>query len=129
MKNQAQPFHFKGFSNLDNSLDADYLIHSMDVMMSLESIRAIKKRALSAMNLQTGDKVLEIGCGHGEDAEALGKLVGKTGSVLAVDLSSRMIEEAKRRSQQPNVDYLVADVNQLPHPDHTFSACHADRFW
>ncbi len=127
-QNKNESFHFKEFSNLDNSPEADYLIQSMDVMTSLDSIRGIKERALNAMNLREGDKILEIGCGHGEDAETLGKLVGERGSVVAVDLSSRMIDEAKKRSKQTNVEYIVADINQLTYPDHTFSACHADRF-
>ena len=121
-------FHFKSFSNLDSSPSADFLINSMDVMMKLSCIETIKRRALKAMYLKSGDKVLEIGCGHGEDAEILGKLVGRKGSVVAVDISHRMIEEAKKRSLQANVEYLTADVTKLPYADHTFSACHADRF-
>lgn len=127
-KHNAQKlFHFKEFTNLDTSQDADFLINSMDVMSSLESIQAIKQQALDSMCLRPGDYVLEIGCGHGEDAEALGAVVGNTGSVLAVDISQKMIDEAKRRSTQANVEYLRADANHLPYSDHIFSACHADR--
>jgi ubiquinone/menaquinone biosynthesis C-methylase UbiE len=125
--NPLKNFRFKEFTNLDNSPDADYLIASMDVMSSLDSIQAIKKRAIKAMNLKSGDIVLEIGCGHGEDAEAIGEIVEDNGSVVAIDSSQRMIDEAKHRSKQANVYYLVQDANHLNYPDWYFSACHADR--
>lgn len=124
----AKEFHFKEFSNLDFSPDAEYLINSMNVMLSLESIQGIKKRAIEAMHLKMGDAILEVGCGHGHDAETIGQIVGDTGSVIAIDLSQRMINEAIQRSKQKQVKYLVGDVNNLHFQDHFFSACHADRF-
>jgi len=125
--NSLENFRFKEFANLDNSPDADYLIASMDVMSSLDSIQAIKKRAIEAMSLKNGDIVLEVGCGHGEDAETIGQIVGDAGSVIAVDLSYRMIEEAKHRSKQANVYYSMGDANHLNYPAWHFAACHADR--
>lgn len=131
IKDLKQPtineFRFKEFSNLDSSPDAEYLMASMDVMLSLESIRAVKQHAIASMQLKPGDSVLEVGCGTGEDAELIGQLVGDKGSVVAIDLSQRMINEAKRRSTQANVDYLVADASHLSCLKHSFSACHADR--
>lgn len=124
----SQGFHFKEFSKLDSSPDADYLINSMEVMSSLDSIQAIKNRAIKAMRLKRGERVLEVGCGHGQDAEAIGKIVGNTGSVIAIDLSQRMIHEAIRRSKLKQVKHLVLDVANLHFQDHFFSACHADRF-
>ncbi|MBY0272314.1 MAG: methyltransferase domain-containing protein [Alphaproteobacteria bacterium] len=126
-KQNSKLFCFKEFANLDMSENADYLIKSMDVMSSLESIKAIKYRALDSMCLRPGDRVLEVGCGHGEDAEALGAIVGDTGSVIAIDASKRMIDEAAQRSTQSNVEYLQTDAYDLNYSDHIFSACHADR--
>jgi ubiquinone/menaquinone biosynthesis C-methylase UbiE len=101
----------------------------MDVMMSLDSVQRIKFNAIKAMNLKAGDNILEIGCGHGEDAELIGSMVGDNGYVVATDLSKRMIEEAQRRSKQQNVKYMVADLNDLQpqYPYKSFSGCHADR--
>jgi ubiquinone/menaquinone biosynthesis C-methylase UbiE len=121
-------FHFKEFCNLDNSPDADYLMASMDVMYSLDSIQTIKKRSVNAMNLQAGDLVLEVACGTGEDAELAAEIVGKSGAVTAIDLSKRMIAEARRRSTHSNVAYAVEDATKLNYANDSFSACHADRF-
>jgi len=54
-------------------------------------------------------EALEVGCGAGAFARALAE---RSERVLAVDLSSRMIEVARSRSGgHPNVEYAVADVN------------------
>lgn len=51
---------------------------------------------------------VEVGCGIGELAR---KMAGRADSVLAVDLSPVMIQEAKSRSNRyTNIDYVVADV-------------------
>ncbi len=51
---------------------------------------------------------MEIGCGTGAFARLLAQ---KAERVLALDLSSHMIAQAKERSQQyTNIDYQVADV-------------------
>jgi ubiquinone/menaquinone biosynthesis C-methylase UbiE len=127
MRHHVGEFHFRDFSDLDASEDADYLAGSMDVMASLKDIQSIKTRAIEALCLRLGDSVLEMGCGHGKDAEILGQIVGEKGKIIAIDMSHRMIHEAQRRSRQPHVHYRVADARQLDYPDDTFSACYADR--
>ncbi len=120
-------FHFRGFSDLDNYGGADFLMHSMDVMYKINSVQSIKKIAIDSMNLNSGDKVLEIGCGHGQDAEAIAKIVGANGLVEAIDSSSRMISEAQKRSKHNNVHYSVMPAQEMNFNDNFFSACHVDR--
>ena len=124
---ETKNFHFEAFSSLDSSKEADFLIESMDVMYSLESIRQIKQRAIAALNLQPGESVLEAGCGHGEDAAHMGQLVGDNGYVLAIDNSKRMLIEAMKRSHGKNIEYRLDEVQAISCKDDFFSACHADR--
>jgi ubiquinone/menaquinone biosynthesis C-methylase UbiE len=58
--------------------------------------------------------VLDVGCGTGENFEYL----DKTASVTALDLSSEMIEEARRRRRQLGADIrlVVGDAEELPFP-------------
>ena len=60
------------------------------------------------------ERVLEVGCGWGELAEWIARETGAT--VVAVDLSPRMVELARERG----VDARVADVQQLPFADGEF---------
>lgn len=122
-----QGFHFKQFSDLDNSPDAGFLINSMVIMSELPCIREIKKLAIESMCLKPGSIILEAGCGHGIDAENIGKIIGNKGKVIALDLSERMVKEAVSRSTQPNVLYKVGDIRKLGYENNSFDACHADR--
>lgn len=56
----------------------------------------IKVALLEATRLEVGDRVLELGCGTGEDARRLAERVGPTGSVLATDAAAGMVELARR---------------------------------
>ena len=51
--------------------------------------------AVERLHVQSGDHVLEIGCGHGHAAALVGELVGDSGSLTAVDRSPMMTDMAK----------------------------------
>ena len=50
---------------------------------------------LEALNLRTGERVLEVGCGGGLYAHEEARCVGQTGHVCAVDISQGQIAAAK----------------------------------
>jgi arsenite methyltransferase len=52
---------------------------------------------LEALNLRTGEKVLELGCGGGFYAYEAGQFVGSTGHVTAIDISADQIGAARER--------------------------------
>ncbi len=45
-----------------------------------------------------GERVLDVGCGAGESTLELAELVGKTGSVVGLDISGALLEEARARA-------------------------------
>jgi len=58
-----------------------------------------------------GKRGLVIGCGLGDDAE---ELAGLGFNVTAFDISPTAIDWAKRRFTETKVDYLIADLFDLP---------------
>ena len=63
-------------------------------------------------------RVLEVGCGAGEFSRLLAR---RAESVLALDLSPRMIRSARERSKlYPNINYVEADVMASDFPDGEF---------
>ncbi len=76
---------------------------------------------LTRMKLQPGLRCLDVGCGNGYAVRAMAERVGVSGVAEGVDVSTRMIEEAKHRPDNPtNVQYQVAPAHQLPFADETF---------
>jgi ubiquinone/menaquinone biosynthesis C-methylase UbiE len=68
---------------------------------------------------QSGERVLDVGCGNGALSLAIGPLVAPDGSVLGLDLSGPMLETATARADNAgltNVKFERGDarVHALP---------------
>jgi ubiquinone/menaquinone biosynthesis C-methylase UbiE len=88
-----------------------------------ETRDAIRRREviLGALNLKAGEKVLDIGTGPGFMALEMSKAVGPTGKIECIDLSSPMLELARRRCiDKPWVSFQTADALKLPFPTDDF---------
>jgi ubiquinone/menaquinone biosynthesis C-methylase UbiE len=72
-------------------------------------------------------KVLDIGCGPGTITADLAELV-PDGHVTGVDRAPEILEQARATAAGrglANIDFAVADVHALDHPDDTFCVVHA----
>lgn len=61
--------------------------------------RAARRRAIEALRLSYGDRVLVLGCGTGLDLPLLAEAVGPSGGIIAVDRSPAMLRAAGRRAR------------------------------
>jgi ubiquinone/menaquinone biosynthesis C-methylase UbiE len=85
----------------------------------------IGKRTVSNLNLQVGAKVLDVGCGTGASALPAAQTVGKTGAVVGIDLSSRLLERARAKALTAgldNIEFRRADMTALEYPNGSFDA-------
>ena len=101
----------------------------MDDANSMEFFRAAKRRTYDLLALCPGERVLDIGCGAGDDVRALADIVGPAGYAVGIDASQTMIDAARRRAADSSVvaDFFVGDAEHLDFPDASFDACRADR--
>jgi SAM-dependent methyltransferase len=76
--------------------------------------------AFDAVRDAAPDRVLEVGCGWGEFAARMQEELGAT--VVAIDLSPRMVQLARERS----VDARVGGVQELPFDDESFDCAVAN---
>lgn len=77
----------------------------------------IRGEAVSQLQLERGDTVLDVGCGPGTNFELLREAVGPEGRVLGVDLSPGMVRRATERIETrgwENVETVRADATTLP---------------
>lgn len=64
---------------------------------SERDLEPMRETAIDSLDLQPGDRVLEIGCGPGVNFERIRQDIGETGELLAVDYSPEMVENARQR--------------------------------
>ena len=78
-----------------------------------------RKKAVAALGLRKGDTVLEIGCGTGLNFPFLQQAVGPEGKVIGLDLTDRMLEQARARVEAegwPNVELIQSDAATYAFP-------------
>jgi ubiquinone/menaquinone biosynthesis C-methylase UbiE len=59
-----------------------------------------------------GDRVLDIGCGFGDETARLAELVGPGGSAVGIDIAPRFVAAATEEFGAANVRFEVRDVQQ-----------------
>jgi ubiquinone/menaquinone biosynthesis C-methylase UbiE len=72
---------------------------------------------LEQLGVGADESVLDVGCGTGNLTRALLSRLSAGGRVVAVDISSRMIDVARAKVPDPRVTWHVADAQRLPLAD------------
>ena len=70
-----------------------------------------------SLPLKEGDKAVDAGCGFGDTAIKLARLVGPSGSVLAVDCCDAFLEFGRKDAKAAgvtNIIFLAEDVQTYP---------------
>src|SRR5687768_13877027 len=78
--------------------------------------RYIWEQFTAKVPIFAGDDVLDVGCGTGKATRDIAR-TAHDGQVLGIDLSSRMLADARRRTDEQgltNVDYVQGDAQVHP---------------
>ena len=118
-----------GFADVDHVKNQDAYFDCLSLLDSLPYFFEYKLKSYELLQLKQGMKVLEAGCGIGDDAFRMAERIMPGGSVVALDSSNEMIEKARSRevSEHLSVRFQTGDVRALPFPDHSFARCRIDR--
>ncbi len=84
--------------------------------------RRLQRRAVDLLDLRPGDTVVDLGCGTGINVPVLAHAVGEQGRVVGVDLSSGMLDQARRRAERhrlSQVTLVQEDVRSVRLPPGT----------
>ena len=71
-------------------------------------------------HIKEGDTVVDLGSGAGNDCFVARSLVGDSGQVIGVDMTSAMIDKARQNAQKlgyDNVTFRYGEIEQLPLED------------
>jgi ubiquinone/menaquinone biosynthesis C-methylase UbiE len=117
------------FTSIDTQADPDFYVQLMDRANELPVVLEAERRATEMLRLAPGGRVLELGCGTGEDTRRLAALVGPTGEAIGIDASETMIAVACKRNDETGAGatFLVGNATNVDYPDGTFDAVRCER--
>lgn len=98
---------FKGYQDMRNDKSVISTNDLIEIPQLFELIGDLKDKA-----------ILDIGCGTGGHDRKLIELGAK--SVLGIDISEKMIEEAKKETNSEKIEYQVLSMNNLDKIDKKF---------
>jgi ubiquinone/menaquinone biosynthesis C-methylase UbiE len=117
-----------GFKDVDRAADFAVFASCLDLIESMPFFAEGKRESFGLLGAAPGRRILDVGCGLGDDAAALAALVATGGEVVGVDGSQAMVEAARRRhGGVEGLSFEVADAADLPFDDASFDGCRIDR--
>lgn len=117
------------FTKVDRTSDPRFFIEFLDARKTVEGEREVKELILDLLGLKPGARVLDVGCGTGDDAREIAGRVGPSGRVVGIDLSEFLVNESRRRADGLGlpVEFRQGDVRRLDFPDASFDCARTDR--
>ena len=117
------------FAAVDRAADPSAFVRYLDLMSRGGGLLQLKQQTYGLLELAPGHRVLDVGCGTGEDVRAMARLVGPTGRAVGIDGSVHLIEVATERSRAGDLpcEFRVGDATRLGFDDGEFDACRAER--
>ncbi|HUJ94648.1 MAG TPA: methyltransferase domain-containing protein [Terriglobales bacterium] len=85
----------------------------------------ITEKTIRLMNLHSGERVLDLGCGSGWATRLLARIVGDGpegfGQVVGVDISDEMVRQARTASKDfDNILYVWGSADKIPWEENFF---------
>jgi ubiquinone/menaquinone biosynthesis C-methylase UbiE len=93
-------------------------------ILTLGQARRLRRMTVDLALLETGDSVLDVGCGTGAVTLPAKQSIGDTGEAAGIDPSPEMIEVARHKARRAGleIDFRVGVIEALPYPDEAFEA-------
>lgn len=117
------------FDRIDETGNPADFIAFLEAVSRNDDIMAMKRRTYELLALKAGQRILEVGCGIGEDARRISKMISPGGCVTGIDKSVALVSEARSRNgpKDGSIEFVVGDATALDLESGTFDACRIER--
>lgn len=117
------------FAAVDASREPQSFVRYLQQRQTGGALDLRRRLSYELLEVREGQRLLDVGCGLGDDVRMLARLVGASGSVVGLDNSERILEAARSRSE--GIDYpgifVQADMHHMPFAEASFDGCRAER--
>src|SRR5919204_3225484 len=124
----SRPVDPRDFADADRAGEPENLVRYLREVSVLEQMKVMNEYVEQVLDVRAGHRVVDVGCGAGDDVRRLSELVGPRGYVVGVDVAT-MVEAARGLGNPPNVEFVVADAHSLPFDDASFDRYRAHRVY
>ena len=118
-----------GFTKVDEAKDIDAYGDCLSLLDSLPYYKTYKQNTYKLLNPGNNSRILDAGCGLGDDVFRLAENLSGSSIVIGVDASKKLIEKAKSdsRNHHLSTEFQVGDLKNLEFDNNFFTHCRIDR--
>jgi ubiquinone/menaquinone biosynthesis C-methylase UbiE len=100
----------------------DLMAWFIDIFLFNGKWRELRQRTANLAQLQSGETVLDVGCGTGQLLLEVARCVGRVGRIAGVDPGTEQIARARAKAARRHVpiEFQIGVIEQLAFPDQTF---------
>ena len=87
-----------------------------------ERLSILTKELFLRLNINRGDKILDVGCGGGQTSFEASEIVGENGYVVGADISKILLDLAKSKyANTKNLEFKLCDVQNYEFRENSFN--------
>lgn len=125
----AEDTHRLGFKRVDDDPNVAVLLGTMDATARWDATRRLRSWERERLRLAPGLRLLDVGCGLGDAALALGADLGHDGEIVGIDASAEMVAGARSRARSAScrARFELGDAVELGEPGDSFDVVRSER--
>lgn len=112
--------------------DEGYYVNADYLFQAASLIAPVKRCSYKELNIQSGQKILDAGCGPAVDSLPISAMTGQQGITVGIDLDFQMVKNACKRasaSETKSPFHSQSDVISLPFKNEFFDGCRSERLF
>lgn len=118
-----------GYEHVDDDPNVSVLLSTMDATAGWDATLRLRAWERTVLGVRSAQRLLDVGCGLGDAALALGADLGDDVEVVGIDVSAEMVAAARARARSARrpARFETGDAMALAEPDDSFDIVRSER--